>query len=93
MIEIKFYRVSEKMPENGQEIWYINDSSFYGAHEFRYQEVEYEWVEYDDKGHRTGTTICYEDGDDAPPNCKLFCGLDDDTLWCDTNDIWKALKK
>jgi len=92
MKSINFYQVSEKMPNHGQEVWYLKYSPFYGSHEFAFTRIEYNWEEYDDKG-RTGVTIGYTAGETQPVNCVLSCGLDDKMYWCDVNDIWDLLDK
>jgi hypothetical protein len=91
MKTINFHLIGEKMPEHGQEIWYINDDKFYNTHEFMHEKVEYSWEECDEKGKWTGTSICYYDNEETPLNCKLSCGLQDDVLWCSADDVWNML--
>lgn len=60
MKAIEFYTVAEKTPANGQKIWYVYFSRFYGTQEFRFGIVEFEWEVRDANGYPTGGTY-FED--------------------------------
>lgn len=75
-----------------EKVWCIRASEFYGHHEFLYERVEYEWREVDVDGRWTGVNFVYEEREDAPPNCVLGCGLEDDDFWCSVEDVWKMIE-
>lgn len=88
---LNFYKVSEKMPAHDQEVWVIKNSKFYSSHEFIYAKVEHTWIEHDENGRTTGSSIIYEPGDKQPWNCTLECNLDPEWLWCSVEDVWEIL--
>lgn len=98
-VQITFYRLSEKKPENYEEIvWLKCNSSFgYEGYEPREITVEYCWFEVDEDGNQTGNQCGYskEDGDTLEGH-ELEIIFDSyiaepDWLWCSVEDYWKAL--
>src|SRR3989304_6272109 len=89
MITLKFYTVEERKPNHGEDIvWLKKTTSFFGADRFQFNEcnVEYQWLEIDEKGEETGCGRCYEEGDRPLEGYVLnilFDGWDaDECLWC-----------
>lgn len=95
MKTISFYKLSEKKPNDDQEIWYVHNSSFYGTYEFQCGKVEYSYEEIDDKGNFTGDSYFEKPTD---PSIKyihqyLFDGqsMSDDDLWAPVEEIERDL--
>lgn len=60
MKSIEFHTIAEKTPPDGQDIWYVYFSRFYGTQEILYGKVEYQWEVQDANGDPTGDTY-FED--------------------------------
>jgi len=100
-VTITFYRLSERKPKNDEHIIYLYNITSFGYDSFEPREcnVEYCWEEIDEEdGLPTGSSICYEDGDEQPENhtlMMLFDGaeLDEDTLWIPFDEYMDTLEK
>lgn len=102
MKTLQFYKLSERIPDAGQEIWYIHDSKFYNTYEFRCGKVEYEYYELDQDGQETGTSYYdappKQDEEDYNPNFtyKLYCMITYDGRGLSTSmgddDLWAPVK-
>lgn len=102
-VTITFHKVSEKKPEHGQSIiWLQNTTSFdYQGFNPREVDVEYQWTEYflADKV-ATGTAICYNHGDETPEpengvfyEISIIAGdqeLEPNDLWSDAEEYWRC---
>jgi hypothetical protein len=102
-VTITFHKVSEKKPEHGQSIIWLQNTSSFGYQGFNPREVdvEYQWTEYflADKVS-TGTAICYNHGDETPEpengmfyEISIIAGdqeLEPNDLWIDVEEYWKC---
>lgn len=93
-LSLKLCRFADKKPEHGQEIFLFKYDSYYRAIAPKFAEVEYDWVEYDEKGDPTGVRICYDPADPEPPEgCRVEILLlhnvnyTEEDLWCPATDI------
>lgn len=91
---LTLHTFTEKKPAHGQEIFLFRTSSFYGAIEPLFAEVEYSWFEVDENGDDTGDQILFDPEDPAPPeNCRLEVLLtpqithSEGDLWCPASDV------
>lgn len=102
MKKLKFYKLSERKPKDGQEIWYIHNSPFYGTYEFEFGKVEYSYEELDEDGEFNGTSYFerppQEGEEDYDPSLEysleyLFNGASmlEDDLWAPVEEIEKEL--
>jgi hypothetical protein len=84
---VEYFRIADKKPANGQEIWFIErPSGFYGTMDMKYGVAWYGWNEVDDRGLKTGSSCGYN-GEDSVEGHVLSVGvgsydLDDSTMWC-----------
>lgn len=102
-VTITFHKVSEKKPEHGQSIIWLQNTSSFGYQGFNPREVdvEYQWTEYflADKV-ATGNAICYNHGDETPEpengvfyEISILAGsweLEPNDLWIDVEEYWKC---
>lgn len=72
-VTITFHKLSEKKPQHGQSIIWLQTTMSFGYQGFtpREVEVEYQWMEYlsESKSGRklaTGHAICYDESADPP---------------------------
>lgn len=84
---LNFRKFSDERPTHGQDVFYIDESEFYGSYEFRYGTVEYQWEEHDERGP-TGTNFLFEEGEPQPPNTRLLGIVDRRTM--QPNTLWIA---
>ena len=68
---VTYYRWSDKKPDDGQEIWYIYNSQFYGSVEVLFGKTEWEWEQVDDNGP-TGSSACYNGEDPNDPEVEGY---------------------
>jgi hypothetical protein len=93
-----FNKSSESLPPHGSEIVYIAVHDFYGSYEFKFGEVEWQWLELDGEGHWTGTSFLYEEGEDQPPNTRCVAIVnhasfeEGEILWAFASTIDKVLE-
>lgn len=105
-VTITFHKVSEKKPEHGQSIIWLQNTSSFGYQGFnpRDVDVEYQWTEYflADNNNKvaTGNAICYNHGDETPEpengvfyEISILAGeweLGPTDLWIDVEEYWKC---
>lgn len=100
MVNLPFYRVSEKRPAHHQDIVTFRDRGWfeYASWEMIEARVEYQWTELDENGEHTGIACCYNEGDVTPENCRLDVIIDGliatgDELWMDLDEFFELLDK
>ena len=105
-VTITFHKVSEKKPEHGQSIIWLQNTSSFGYQGFNPREVvvEYQWTEYflADKV-ATGNSICYNYGDETPEpengvfyEISILVGsweLEPNDLWIDVEEYWRCFDR
>ena len=62
MLTINYHSIKDISPIHNQQVFVIYTKSFYGEIELlnKIVQVELEWVQYDDRGYATGTSICFD---------------------------------
>ena len=62
MLTINYHSIKDINPIHNQQVFVIYTKSFYGEIELlnKSVQVELEWVQYDDRGYPTGTSICFD---------------------------------
>jgi hypothetical protein len=86
---VEYFRFSDKKPADGQEIWYVYHSRFYGSIEILFGKAEWQWEEVDENG-QTGSAVIYngEDPSEMVEGYTLsvfiagFNGDLDNVMWC-----------
>jgi hypothetical protein len=86
---VEYFRFADKKPADGQEIWYVYHSRFYGNIEISFGKAEWQWEEVDENGP-TGNSATYngEDPSEMVEGYKLsvfiagFHGDLDNVMWC-----------
>ena len=90
---VEYFRFTDKKPADGQEIWYVYHSTFYGSIEILFGKAEWQWEEVDENGP-TGGSAVYNGEDPTDPEVEGyilsvfiagFRGDLDNVMWCPTD--------
>ncbi len=95
-VTLTFYKISEKKPNHGETIIWLEGISSFDAAGFMPREVtaEYNWIGIDLDGEDDGEIIAYN-GETEMVECRLGIlfneyEAEDDFLWMPVDDYWKA---
>ncbi len=98
-VNLSFNKISEKKPEHGQIVIWLQEISSFGhqGFELREIEVEYQWTEFDEDGD-TGNSSGYRITDKPEDGWRLDIIFDswiveDNFLWCSEDEYWNSFKK